>query len=323
MGDPVELSEVDLGRAHRIERDLLEDDGQHVLSQQQLGNLVNVADVGHSKKVPKHIINKVSMFSIVPKESIIGVPDVSNIYQVPQLLLAQNMLPIIFKEISLDPMRAAKVNLTQFNRIAHQLTDKELAVTKEVSIGIVGKYTGLNDAYLSITKALLSAALACGLRLQVVWIESSDLESDENVDAEPQTPPPSKDKNSNVADSSSMISTGSTPESTPEMTPEVEEMKDTVHNISIYNEVSPQKRKSRHREYRNAWNKLRSVNGILIPGGFGDRGIEGKIAAVNYARTEGVPFLGICLGMQMAVTEFCRNVLGLEGANSTEFDSET
>ena len=76
------------------------------------------------------------------------------------------------------------------------------------------------------------------------------------------------------------------------------------------------------REYKNAWNKLKSVNGILIPGGFGDRGIEGKILAVHYARTHKIPFLGICLGLQMAVIEFCRNVLQIKDANSTEIDKE-
>merc|ERR1712173_526739 len=96
-----------------------------------------------------------------------------------------------------------------------------------------------------------------------------------------------------------------------------------VHNISIFSDSSPHKKRKRTTEYNNAWNKLKSVDGILIPGGFGDRGIEGKILAVEYARTHKVPFLGICLGMQMAVTEFCRNVLGLEDANSTVFDKDT
>jgi len=68
---------------------------------------------------------------------------------------------------------------------------------------------------------------------------------------------------------------------------------------------------------------LKGVHGILVPGGFGDRGIEGKIAAVQYARVHGIPFLGICLGMQCAVIEFARNVCGLERANSTEFEPQT
>lgn len=76
-------------------------------------------------------------------------------------------------------------------------------------------------------------------------------------------------------------------------------------------------------EYEEAWRKLRSANGILVPGGFGNRGVEGKILAINYARTNRVPFLGICLGMQLAVIEFCRNVLDMKDANSTEFDQGT
>jgi CTP synthase len=71
------------------------------------------------------------------------------------------------------------------------------------------------------------------------------------------------------------------------------------------------------------WDVLRAADGILVPGGFGDRGIEGKILAANYARTNNVPYLGICLGLQIATIEFCRNVLGMEGANSTEFDENT
>ena len=69
--------------------------------------------------------------------------------------------------------------------------------------------------------------------------------------------------------------------------------------------------------------RLAEVDGILIPGGFGGRGIEGKIAAARIAREQGIPFLGICLGMQIAVAEFARHVAGMEGANSTEFDLET
>ena len=75
--------------------------------------------------------------------------------------------------------------------------------------------------------------------------------------------------------------------------------------------------------HEEAWGLLRAADGILVPGGFGSRGVEGKIAAANYARTNNVPYLGVCLGLQIATIEFCRNVLGLEGANSTEFDEDT
>ncbi|GIT10913.1 MAG: hypothetical protein CM1200mP32_04060 [Methanobacteriota archaeon] len=75
--------------------------------------------------------------------------------------------------------------------------------------------------------------------------------------------------------------------------------------------------------HANAWEMLRAADGILVPGGFGKRGIEGKIKAAGYARENKVPYLGVCLGLQVATIEFCRNVLGMEGANSTEFDEDT
>ena len=75
--------------------------------------------------------------------------------------------------------------------------------------------------------------------------------------------------------------------------------------------------------YYDAMQKLCGADGIIVPGGFGDRGIEGKMVAINWARVHKKPYLGICLGMQLAVVEFCRNVLGWERANSAEFDAET
>ena len=73
-------------------------------------------------------------------------------------------------------------------------------------------------------------------------------------------------------------------------------------------------------EHKSAWQGLKNSDGILVPGGFGDRGVEGKINAAKYARENNIPYLGICLGLQVATIEFCRNVLGMNGANSTEFD---
>ena len=80
--------------------------------------------------------------------------------------------------------------------------------------------------------------------------------------------------------------------------------------------------KSDSESHNSAWELLRSADGILVPGGFGIRGIEGKIKAAEYARENKIPYLGVCLGLQVATIEFCRNVLGMEGANSTEFDEE-
>jgi CTP synthase len=131
-------------------------------------------------------------------------------------------------------------------------------LTEEVSIAMVGKYTDLSDAYLSVIKSLQHAAMAVSRKLNIDWIEASHLEDSW------------KQQNS--------------------------------------------------KEFDNAWKLLKNADGVLVPGGFGDRGIEGKILAANYARTSKTPYLGICLGLQVATIEFCRNVLNLTGANSTEFE---
>eukprot|EP00484_Ammonia_sp_Unknown_P002036 CAMPEP_0197023394 /NCGR_PEP_ID=MMETSP1384-20130603/4088_1 /TAXON_ID=29189 /ORGANISM="Ammonia sp." /LENGTH=727 /DNA_ID=CAMNT_0042451597 /DNA_START=155 /DNA_END=2338 /DNA_ORIENTATION=- len=346
---------------------------QHSMVQlRSTGLIPDIVVLRCSQKVPANIINKVSMFSMVPKENIVGVHDVANIYQVPQLLLEQGVTNMLFQKMGLHQTYDPNVDVAKFNKIAKQLADddadeseadqdndfndnantnsskkrslkeiepekhdaaqpplKKMKLTKDaiptnstqesdititplktVSIGIVGKYTGLTDSYLSVTKALLSAALDSELKLQIVWIESTQLEpiNDEN----------SAENGGDVNGESSL-----------ERSPSIEERIDKVHNIPIYNEASPQKQRHLNQskvksfECKTAWNKLKSVDGILIPGGFGDRGIEGKILAVEYARTHKIPFLGICLGMQMAVIEFCRNVLKLSNANSTEFDADT
>ena len=91
----------------------------------------------------------------------------------------------------------------------------------------------------------------------------------------------------------------------------------------IESSVLDEEAKNSDREgHDEAWNLLKEADGILVPGGFGIRGIEGKIKAAEYARENNVPYLGVCLGLQVATIEFCRNVLGLEGANSTEFEEE-
>jgi CTP synthase len=121
----------------------------------------------------------------------------------------------------------------------------------EVTIGIIGKYAGLQDSYMSLKQALVHGAVANDLQVNVEWIEAEDLERGR-----------------------------------------------------------PEK-------------ILAAMDGLLVPGGFGLRGIEGKIRAATYARENKVPFFGICLGMQCATIEFARHVAGLKGANSTEFDQET
>jgi CTP synthase len=141
--------------------------------------------------------------------------------------------------------------LKEWQAMAHHLD----TLTEEVHIAMVGKYTDLTDAYLSVIKSLQHAAMAVDRKLVIDWIEASHLETDWET-----------------------------------------------------------------KEHKAAWTMLRDADGVLVPGGFGDRGIEGKILAANYTRTSSVPYLGICLGLQVATIEFCRNVLGMEGANSTEFE---
>jgi CTP synthase len=131
------------------------------------------------------------------------------------------------------------------------LVERMHTSTQEVKIAIVGKYTQLGDAYLSVVEALRHGAIAIGAKLDLKWVNSEDLE---------------------------------------------------VREPSLY---------------------LGDVQGILVPGGFGIRGVDGKIAAIQYAREHNIPFLGLCLGMQSAVVEWARHVAKLERANSSEFDPDT
>jgi CTP synthase len=188
---------------------------------------------------------KLAQFCHVKPEAVMSTHDVPNIYHVPLMLQEQGLCDIL----GLD---CTKTNLLQeWKKMAFHLD----TLKEEVHIAMVGKYTDLSDAYLSVIKSLQHAAMAVDRKLVIDWIEASHLEADWDVS-----------------------------------------------------------------ENDTAWATLRAAHGVLVPGGFGDRGIEGKILAAHYARTEHVPYLGICLGLQIATIEFCRNVLGMTGANSTEFE---
>ncbi|MCL2770276.1 MAG: CTP synthase [Solirubrobacterales bacterium] len=158
---------------------------------------------------------------------------------------------------------------------------------RTVRIALVGKYVQLEDAYLSVREALRHAANLQGARVEIVWIDSERLEGESTDGAR--------------------------------LNGEHREGEPTGGE-------QPGGEREREREGggpAGARALLAGADGILIPGGFGGRGIEGKIAAARVARERGIPFLGICLGMQVAVAEFARHVAGMEGANSTEFDVET
>ena len=189
---------------------------------------------------------KLAAFCHVSPQAVMSTHDVPNIYHVPLMLQEQGLCEILGVD-----HRATDL-LKDWKTMAHHLD----TLTEAVHIGMVGKYTNLSDAYLSVIKSLQHAAMAVDRKLVIDWIEASHLESDWGNEE----------------------------------------------------------------EKKSAWDLLKKADGVLVPGGFGDRGVDGKIAAAHYARTTQTPYLGICLGLQVATIEFCRNVLNLEGANSTEFD---
>jgi len=141
------------------------------------------------------------------------------------------------------------------------LADRVDGCKDEVTIVIVGKFTGLHDSYISVIKALKHAAVEAGLHLGIEWVDSADLEP-----------------NAQLSDS---------------------------------------------RRYDNAWWRLKSALGVLVPGGFGDRAVEGKILAANWCRNSNTPYLGIAGGLQLAAVAFARTELGWDSANSTEFEEAT
>lgn len=196
-----------------------------------------------TERMPRAARDKISLFCSVEKEAVIDAPDVESIYEVP----------LIFHEQELDRLVIAKLGLAENPAELSAWRDyveRERNRRETIHIALVGKYTGLKDAYKSVIEALNHAAVAEGVKLDLVWVESSDYDEDK-------------------------------------------------------------------------FEGFKDIDGILVPGGFGIRGIEGKIRMVRYARANRIPYLGLCVGLQVAVIEFARNVCGLEDANSTEFNKKT
>ena len=199
---------------------------------------------------------KLALFCHVPAEQVLTMHDVSNIWRVPLVLEEQGAHSTICNILGLKG--ADRINMSRWKSFLAERWD---SLTETVTIAMVGKYTDLSDAYLSINKALQHACLTASRKLKLEWIEAGYLE----CEAEASDP----------------------------------------------------------EEYESAWSRVRGADGILVPGGFGGRGTEGKILAAKYARENNKPYLGICLGMQIAVIEFARNVMGWENANSAEIDPAT
>ncbi|XP_020265072.1 CTP synthase-like isoform X2 [Asparagus officinalis] len=220
-----------------------------------LGLTPNILACRSSSALEENVIEKLSRFCHVPAANIITLHDVTNIWHIPLLLREQKAHEAILKELNLQSVDRYPVlaEWTARTKLCDTLRDP-------VRIAMVGKYTGLSDAYLSVLKALLHASVECHKKLVVDWVAASDLE-----------------------------------DATEEEAPDA---------------------------YEAAWNLLKGADGVLVPGGFGDRGVQGKMLAAQYARENNVPFLGICLGMQIAVIEYARSVMNLQDANSTEFDPD-
>lgn len=221
-----------------------------------LGLSPDVVACRSTNSLEDSIKEKISLFCQVAPEQVLSVHDCSSVYQVPLILEQQGLSKFLFDRFNLSSSASFSPNHEFMAKWTH-LAQVQAECTDEISIALVGKYTFLQDSYLSISKALNHAGLFLEKSPKIHWIEATDLEG-----------------------------------------------KDSAKNEA-------------------AWSTLRSSDCILVPGGFGDRGMAGKLAACHYARSNGKPFLGICLGFQMAVIEYARDVLGLKEANSTEMDLAT
>jgi CTP synthase len=193
--------------------------------------------------LPSNERQKIALFTNVIDKAVISLRDADSIYKIPAMLKAQGLDELVVERFGLD---CPEADLTEWEQVLYA----ESNPTGEVTIGMVGKYVELPDAYKSVNEALKHAGLKNRLTVNIRYVDSQDIES----------------KGEQI---------------------------------------------------------LQGLDAILVPGGFGERGIEGKIAAAKYAREKQVPYLGICLGMQVALIEYARNVAGMENANSTEFDPDT
>lgn len=246
---------------------------------------------------------KLALFCQVAPDAVASVHDVSNTYRIPMMLQEQGVCNLLIRSLQL--VWRLPTRLEKWARMASKADSGGQTVgdSERVTICLVGKYTGLSDAYLSVIRALQHAGMAVGKKVEVTWIESSDLEA-----APIMVPTSKKDMEANGDGKKSISRNGSYNVGNPYVL-------SSRGSIS----VSPDAVSER---YEAAWDLIRQADGILVPGGFGDRGAEGKIKAIEYARRECKPFLGICLGMQLAAVEAVRRVYDEPRANSAELDAD-
>jgi CTP synthase len=190
--------------------------------------------------LPEEQRRKIALFTNVEERAVISAVDADDLYKIPMLLHEEGLDEIVVDKLRLNVPPA---DLSEWRQVVTAKANPDMAV----NIAMVGKYVNLRDSYISLTEALTHAGVRTRTRVNIQFIEATDVEK---------------------------------------------------HGVGC----------------------LESVDAILVPGGFGERGIDGKIEAIRYARERQIPYLGICLGMQLAIVEYARNVAGLEGANSTEFN---
>ena len=191
------------------------------------------------------IRRKIALFCNVEEDCVIANTTASTLYQVPLLLEQEGLCAVVCRKLGLG---VGEPDMRHWQELVTQI---HAAEQRHVTIALVGKYTELHDAYLSVAESLFHAGTACGAQVDIQWVDSQHL---------------------------------------------------TAENLT---------------------ETLCGCSGILVPGGFGDRGIEGMILAAQYAREKGIPYLGICLGMQIAVIEFARHAAGWADAHSAEFSAVT
>lgn len=195
----------------------------------------------------KDVSAKIALFTNVAPEAVFSLPEMDNIYELPEWLHKEGLDVMVKNKFGLKSKGSVELERWQgVSRKIHDLCNS----TCKVSVAIVGKYVELPDSYMSLNEALVHASLECGVQVSINYLESADLVE---------------------GDTSS----------------------------------------------------LQGHDAILVPGGFGERGVEGMIVAAAYARTHKVPYLGICMGMQVAVIEYARNEAKWSKAHSTEFDKDT
>lgn len=192
--------------------------------------------------IPESVIEKISLFCNVEPDSVFENKTLDSLYEVPLMLEDQNIAPIICEKLGLEERQP---DLEDWRKLVERIKKAD----QKVTIGLVGKYVQLHDAYLSVAEALQHGAFENGVDLTIKWIDSEHLDNLEEIFAD--------------------------------------------------------------------------VDGIIVPGGFGGRGVEGMISAAGYARDHKIPYLGICLGMQIAAISFARDALGYKDANSFEFDESS